>query len=64
MQNRHRPPGFFRDSPGAANSDDNCRINPVDIFSSSHSFNTTNSALDIEYNGPHVGICQSFNRTS
>jgi len=49
---------------GAVNGDNYCRINLLDIFSSSHSFNTTNAALDIEYNCPLVGVSPSFIRAS
>jgi hypothetical protein len=56
MQNRSPCPGFFANNTGGAKGQDDCRINPLDIFSSSHSFKTTNSALDIKYNGPHVGV--------
>jgi len=64
MQNRSPPFGFFANRTGAAKGDDDWRIYPLDIFSSSHSFRTTNSVLEIEYNGPHVGVSPSFRRTS
>lgn len=64
MQNQNPTSGFFAITTGAAHGDDNCRMNPLDIFSLRNSFNTTNSALDIEYNGPHVGIPLSFRQTS
>jgi len=63
MQNRNPPPCFFANNTGAANGDDDCQMNPLDIFSSSRSFNTTNSALDIEYNGPNGGVSPSINWT-
>jgi hypothetical protein len=56
-------PSVFANSTGSAYRHDDCLINPLDKFSSSHSFTTTNSTLDIEYNGHHVGISQFITRT-
>jgi len=64
MQNHKPPSGFFGNKTGAAKGDDDWRINSLDIFLSSHSFKTTKSVLDIEYNGPHVCISPSFRRAS
>ena len=64
MQNRNPPSGFFANGTGATKGDDDWRMNPLDIVSSNHSFRTTNSVLDIEYNGPHVGVSPSFRCTS
>jgi hypothetical protein len=45
---------FFVNDIGVANGDDYCQMTLFDIFSFRDTFNTTNLALDIEYNGPHV----------
>jgi len=63
MQKCNHPPGFFSNHTGEAYGDDDCQINSFDIFPTSHYFSTTDSALDIEYNGPQVRISASFNRT-
>jgi len=64
MQNHNPPSGFFVNRTGAAHCDDDWQMSSFDIFSSSHSFRTTNSAVDIPYNRPHVGVSPSFKRTS
>jgi hypothetical protein len=64
MQNHNPVSSFFVTSTGVANGDDDCQIIPVDIYCSSHSCNTSNSVLDIEYNGPHIGVSPSFKATS
>jgi len=63
MQNRNHLSGFFAKTTGAAEGDDDWPINPFDIFGSSHSLSTTNSVLDIEYRGPHIGVSPAIRHT-
>jgi len=64
MQNQSPPSGFCANKTHAAKGDKDWRIKLLDIFSSSLSLSTTNSAPDIEYNGHHVGVSPTFKRTS
>jgi len=64
MQNRKPPSCFFPNITSAANGDNDCLRNPFIIFSSSHCLSTTTSVLDIEYNGPHLGVSPSLKRNS
>jgi len=63
MQNPSPLSHFLPNNISAANGDDDWRIKPFDMFSSSHSFCTTRSALEIEYNGSPDGVTATFKLT-
>ena len=61
---KHKPPsGFFANRTGAANGEEDRRMNPVDMFSSNNSITTTNSGVGIHYKGPQFGESPSCWRT-